>query len=167
MNHRVMTLGVLSAAILASAAVADPPRPTTTGPYFGKPPWLKRLIPEKRIEAPKPVKPRDPAAEAQAERAAAELNLHRRIAVCDKFREIALATNDEALMRNVEKLERDAFDLYQQATAHLPASRITPDEERLERQIRSTGPSESMVERLSPTEPVSRISTASNMRGGR
>jgi len=167
MNRRFEIFTTLIALGITGTALADPPKPTTTGPKFGKPSWLQALTPPKPAPSPPPPQ-RDPGAEAQAERAAAEAILYRRMRVIDCLREIALATNDEATLRTIEKLEQEAFELYNKSTAHLPVSRVTPSEDRLDRSMQTIHSTSDVADRLSPAaNTTGRNATASRSRGGR
>jgi hypothetical protein len=113
----------LAAGAAAPAAAADPPAKTDT---TDSRPWYKRMFsgapkppgPAARSGpvAPTPTLPPDVVADAvKAEYVAWE----RRMSVCLKLREAAIARNDEALMRQVDELERQANAIYQQRVAAL------------------------------------------------
>jgi hypothetical protein len=75
-----------------------PPRPAD------KPP--DKAAKAEKAPAPVPVQPVvDREREANA--------YWRRLAVCDRLKEVALQTNDMALMRQVEQLEQQNFEIYQ------------------------------------------------------
>jgi hypothetical protein len=92
-----------------------------------KPGWWARLFGKKADaphpgpaqaatskEQPRPLTGADLAAAMQARERAL---LDRRQAVCDKLKEIALRTGDEALMRRAEQLDQRAWALYQRRTS--------------------------------------------------
>jgi hypothetical protein len=62
------------------------------------------------------------ADEAIAERAREEAVLLRRLAVCEKLKQVAFQTNDRSLEREAEELDQKAWAAYSQRTAHLSAS---------------------------------------------
>ncbi len=112
----------------APAVAADPPSATTDSR-----PWYKRMF----TSAPKPAGPTvrsgpvvaapdrppttaalSPDAVATAFRAESDAYL-RRMDVCVKLRQAALDRNDDALMRQVDELERQAKALYEQRVGAL------------------------------------------------
>src|SRR5262245_17379731 len=117
----------------ASAVAAEPP-PTTT-----ERPWYKKMF----FSAPKPAGPAvrsgpvaaaparvptatptlSPEVVADAVRAEREA-WERRMAVCLRLRQVALDRNDEALMRQVDELERHANALYQQRVQALGVPKV-------------------------------------------
>jgi hypothetical protein len=133
MNRRI-AVGALCALLAAgsvSRAYDPPPRDMPTP----EAPWYKRWFgigPDAPKPPPVPER-RDPAAEAMSQRAAAEADWDRRLKVCDELRQIALDKNDSKLAARADELERRATELYKWQTAHLPASRMIPSEERLDR----------------------------------
>jgi hypothetical protein len=128
----------------APAIAADPPVNTsglttdTSGLTTDNRPWYKRMF--FSSSAPKPVGPtlrsgpvtgmvRAPSVtltpEAVAETMKAEyLAWERRMSVCLKLREAANARGDEALMRQVDELERQANAIYQQRVTALGVPKI-------------------------------------------
>ncbi|VTS08184.1 hypothetical protein [Tuwongella immobilis] len=91
------------------------------------------------VEVPKPpVKPKEapapmPEAPAGVDVEAKTLNqmqadFLRRMEVITKFKELALLNNDEAAMKRAEEMERQALEVYQQKTAHLPIARLRANE---------------------------------------
>ncbi len=71
-------------------------------------------------EEKKPVVKKDVADEvpSPAELRAREQKAYfRRLAVCDRLREIAIQTHDDALERKVEQLSQQVFDVYMHRTA--------------------------------------------------
>jgi hypothetical protein len=117
----------LAVSVTAPAVADDPPATTTDSR-----PWYKRMF----SSAPKPAGPtvrsgpvaavpgHAPSAtlppEMVAEAVKAEyIAWERRTNVCLKLREAAIARNDEALMRQVDELERQTNAIYQQRVSAL------------------------------------------------
>jgi len=109
-------------AVAPAVAAADPPATTDSRP------WYKKMF----SSSPKPAGPTvrsgpvTPAPSAPlsqeivAEAVKAEyLAWERRMSVCLKLREAAIARNDEALLRQVDELERQANAIYQQRVSVL------------------------------------------------
>jgi len=134
-----LAVGAALLALCSSAGVsraAEPDQPADK-PVL-RAPWYKRMFgigpdPVKVAPAPR----RNPAREAAADRALAEADLERRMRVCDELRRIADAKNDNDLWAKAEELDRQAWDVYKLATAHLPCSRLvaTHDERSLDRHL--------------------------------
>ncbi|HEY8505587.1 MAG TPA: hypothetical protein VIL46_13465 [Gemmataceae bacterium] len=125
---------LLAAGAGASLCAAEPVngRPKGLINYlFGKDKKPAAAAAPEQPPAPR-VSPREQAAR-QLQRAQAEY--FRRLAVCDKFRLVALQTGDDALLRQAEALERQATEVYQQSIAHLPCSRLRPAEELLDERL--------------------------------
>ena len=128
---RFRTWGVaaaLAAGAAAPAAAADPPTATTDAR-----PWYKKMF----TSAPKPAGPTvrsGPVAavpstplapEVVADAVKAEyVAWERRMSVCLKLREAAGARNDDALLRQVDELERQANAIYQQRVAALGVPKV-------------------------------------------
>jgi hypothetical protein len=75
----------------------------------------------KSPEAPAKVAPVvDEAAQQRNREEAAYL---RRLAVCDKLKQIAYQTNDEKLQRQAEQLDERVWEVYSQRIANLPVGR--------------------------------------------
>lgn len=98
--------------------------------WFG---WGSRSTPTARASAlntldakpsTDPTRPK-PFVDAASIRAMEEANLLRRMAVCDKLRELAIATGDSALERQADELDRQAEQLYKQRVSHLPNGKLT------------------------------------------
>ena len=107
----------------------------------------------------KPVPPprRDPAAEAVAQRQAAEQTLDRRQRVCNELRQIAADTNNNELFKKANELDQMAFEAYKQQTANLPCARLVPggaDEKKLDRQLSTADSATAAADRLAPTKPA-------------
>jgi hypothetical protein len=84
------------------------------------------------IERPKPPPPPivDRPTKARANdtaaalRAQEEANFLRRLAACDRLRELALETGDDSLDRLADEIQQKAEAAYKQRTAHLPGGQI-------------------------------------------
>jgi hypothetical protein len=76
--------------------------PSSTMKPADKPPEKTAARPEK------PPVPVQPAFDSEREKNA----YWRRLAVCDRLKEVALQTNDMALMRQVEEVEQQVFEVY-------------------------------------------------------
>ncbi len=129
--NRFRAWGV-AAALAASATpavAADPPTTTTTDTR----PWYKKMF----VSAPKPAGPTvrsGPVAavpsapltpEAVSDAVKAEyVAWERRMSVCLKLREAAITRNDDALLRQVDELERQANAIYQQRVSALGVPKV-------------------------------------------
>jgi hypothetical protein len=90
------------------------------------------------LDRPKPPPPPivDKVAKAKADDSAAalraqeEANFLRRIAACDKLRELALETGDESLERLADEIQEKAEAAFKQRTTRLTTSRKADDEPR-------------------------------------
>jgi hypothetical protein len=124
-------VAALAAGVTAPAVAADPPTTTDSRP------WYKKMF----SRSPKPAGPtvrsgsvaavpgRAPSAvltpEIIAQSVKAEyVAWERRMSVCLKLREAALERNDEALMRQVDELERQANAIYQQRVSALGVPKV-------------------------------------------
>jgi hypothetical protein len=123
----------LAAGTAAPAVAADPPSDTTDTR-----PWYKKMF----VSAPKPAGPlvrTGPVAavqgrpamsaplapEAVADAVKAEyVAWDRRMKVCDALREAAIERKDDALMRQVDELERQAHAIYQQRVSALGVPKV-------------------------------------------
>lgn len=133
-RFRAWGLAALAAAAGATAATAtDPPRAARPG---GNPTTVvDKLFGKKKTDpAPGPDGKTPPPAAAPglpADVKAAALRdeqdaYERRMAVCLKLREAAVERNDDALMRQVDDLERQAAALYNARTAALGIPKVSP-----------------------------------------
>jgi hypothetical protein len=122
--HRIRAWGLAAAvaAAGATAAAADPPpraaRPTQTtvvDKLFGKSKAKAEPAPAPKADVP-PGLPADVKAAALRDEQDA---YERRMAVCLKFREIAVASGDESLHRQVDEMEQKAASLYHARVASL------------------------------------------------
>jgi hypothetical protein len=84
------------------------------------------------VEKPKP-KPADAEKKAgetaAAMRAQEEANLLRRLAVCDRLKQLALELGDSGLEEEAMRLEQKATEVYRKRTQHLPAGKALKDDE--------------------------------------
>jgi hypothetical protein len=106
------------------------------GNWFGGAP--KPAPPAKNADKKKPdvavkVSPAPVVDTAAAVRAREEAAYLRRLAVCDKLQEIAWETNDAELGQLAEQLVDRAWQVYNQRTANLPASRPDAEEHLLDK----------------------------------
>jgi hypothetical protein len=121
-------IAALAAALCVSLGAAAQERPATgeSKQESVRGNWLTRWLPFGRKtedKKPAPQEERPSAVEsARAVRDREHAALQRRMAVCLKLQEIASSTNDEALLRKVAELERQAWDTYVLRTSHLPGS---------------------------------------------
>jgi hypothetical protein len=128
-------LAVLLMVSSAPHAFADDPPPKET-----QAPWYQRWFGRTKKEPPKveQVKPKtSPGTEAAIVRAKAEAELNRRREVCDQIRQIAFETSNKELQDKADRLDREAWDAYQRAVAHLPVGRMMPgnDEKLLDQKL--------------------------------
>ncbi len=106
------------------AAHADPPAPSGQGNSWWPPNWFAKPAP-KPAEPPPTARVDDraklppPAGPVLVSREVEEKAWLRRWAVCDRIRQIAADTGDEALQRRADLLVHRAWNLYQQRTAGL------------------------------------------------
>jgi len=77
--------------------------------------------PAERPKAKPPVEEKKPTDTTAALRAQEEANLLRRMAVCDRVQEIALANGDSKLEADAIRLSERAAEVYKQRTANLPS----------------------------------------------
>ena len=126
---------------------ASPPKST----YGRGPGLLDRLFMSSDKPAPKKSAPKDEPKSAKDKsdkpekaakespvsiRAREQAALERRMQVCLKLMDLANQQNDEELYRRAEELDKKAWAVYRQRTAHLPAgSAAGSDEEVLERHL--------------------------------
>jgi hypothetical protein len=137
---------------LAGKCLAGEGDESSTG---AKTSWFGRMLPFKKKEAPRPnpeisanKKPAPVAPSAAALQAKEKADWLRRIAVCDKLKEIAELKNDDELRRKADQLDRRAWDMYLKRTASLPMgdTGVQADERILERRLgTSTRASQSLL----------------------
>jgi hypothetical protein len=140
----------LLAALVGTATAADP-EDAVTLPYDrgqaayhrwnGGPIEKPKPPPPPFVDKPAKSKANDTAA---AIRAQEEANFLRRMAACDRLRQLALETGDDSLEKLADELQQKAESAYKQRTANLPSSKV-----------------------LARSEPESRPAVASNSRGGK
>jgi hypothetical protein len=76
-----------------------------------------------------PVKVAPVVDEAAQQRNREEAAYLRRLAVCDKLKQIAYQTNDEKLQRQAEQLDERVWEVYSQRIANLPVGRADLERE--------------------------------------
>src|SRR5262245_64564441 len=105
MNRRIVA-GALCALLAAGSIsrAAEPPTPNLQAPWYKR--WFG-IGPDPIQQPPAPER-RDPAAEAAAQRAAAEADLFRRLDVCNELHQIAWDKKDVRLDAQADVLERRA-----------------------------------------------------------
>ena len=118
----------LAAGAATPAVAADPPTATTAAR-----PWYKKMFtsapkpagPVVRSGPVAPVRSAPLAPEVVADAVKAEyVAWERRMSVCLKLREAAGARNDDALLRQVDELERQANAIYQQRVSALGVPKV-------------------------------------------
>jgi hypothetical protein len=121
----VLLLGLAGSIRAQDADDDDEPPPA-------KPAWYQRLLPFRKKPAAKPApaparetKASAPVQLSPAQVAAIQQNREkadvlRRLAVCDKLREIALVREDDELRRKADQLDQRAWDMYLKHTAQTP-----------------------------------------------
>ena len=117
----------LSIAVLAGTGVPAWCAPPTESPESRS--WISRLWskPEAKPAPPRPIATAPLPPEALAEAVEAEARAYmRRMDVCTELRRVALEKNDELLLRQVEELESQASNLYNQRTAALGVKKGLP-----------------------------------------
>jgi hypothetical protein len=131
-----MMIAVLLTGLAASAALAQ----ETDGDLHSAAPKPKAFWEGWFTSAAKPAEKKlDPAAAPPAGPSAAEVAAatrkrelavySRRMEVCDRLMEVAVANNDDATQARIEQLKDRAWELYQQRTGALSASGSpSPDE---------------------------------------
>jgi hypothetical protein len=133
--HRPKALGVLAvlAVLGGTVAAADPDESLPSNYDRGAAGFMKWNGGHPEPPKPPPVSPQVAAAKARerdtaaAVRAQEEANLLRRLAVCDKLRELAVQTGDESLERLADELEKKADTVYRARTTNLVGARPSAD----------------------------------------
>jgi hypothetical protein len=156
----VWTVTVLILAAPALARAGDPDDDSSS-----KGSWFSRLFSGKSQAPAQPKEKKmdknDAAERYAASRKAAVVSQAReknewlrRVAVCDKLRDIAALTNDDELLRKADQLDQRAWETYQKRTARLPAGAagLQADERILERRL---GPSANTAQGLLPSSGTS------------
>jgi hypothetical protein len=114
--------GLVVLATAMGVATADDPGRVGFQRFSGGPPLSP--IPPAPPEKPKAKGP-DPDQQANetaaAMRAQEEMNLLRRLAVCDRIKQVALETGNSQLESQAIRLEERATEVYKQRMARLPA----------------------------------------------
>jgi hypothetical protein len=124
----------------ADSRPKPPTRPAVRwSPYFARMFELKQPAPAKKPakaqkeDVKKPAAPPRPKAvipSPTAQRAREEATLLRRLAVCDKLKEIAVRTNDTQLLHQAEQLDARAWANYSQRTGQLAAATVPEADEK-------------------------------------
>jgi hypothetical protein len=128
-------LGVLAllAVLGGTAAAADPDESLPANFDRGAAGFAKWNGGHPEPPKPPPVPPQVAAAKARerdtaaALRAQEEANLLRRLAVCDKLRELAVQTGDESLEQMADELEKKADTVYRARTTSLVGAGVSAD----------------------------------------
>ncbi len=133
-----VTTFLVVAFVIQGAQAQPPPVPQQT-----KPSWFQGLWPFKKKKAPEP----EPAVKTSSPESAAALqarekaNYLRRIAVCDRLRDIAFQTKDNELFRKADQLDQRAYAIYMKHSAQVPGDMaLQADERILEQRLGSTAP---------------------------
>jgi len=97
------------------------------GRFHGGPPTAPAPAERERAR-PKPVE-KKPSETAAAFRAQEEANLLRRLAVCDRLKQLALELGDTAMEQEAIRLEERATEVYRQRTKNLAqvTAKATPE----------------------------------------
>lgn len=128
-----LTAALATGAGVAAGIAADPPVPpsSTAKPWYGRllgdsepgqPPATERATPAR---PPIPTAPLAPEVVADALQAEQDAYL-RRLEVCTKLRQLALESNDEAMLQQADTLERQATALYHGRVARFGVKSIRP-----------------------------------------
>jgi hypothetical protein len=120
-----LLIGLATAGAALAGSKDDAAKPADTGWFSGwfggkpaEPPAKKKDKPEPK--EPAPVKP---TPDRRAARNHEEAVLLRRLAVCDKLKQVALQTGDGELDRQADQLDARAWEVYNQRVANLPGGR--------------------------------------------
>jgi hypothetical protein len=116
-----LAVGIVTTSVQADDDPPPPPKAPPTGGWVGPfKDWNKPAPkPEaKKTDTPVPHKPTI-AEQVQAARYREQADLLRRMAVCDKLREIAVRTGDTELSRRVDQLEERANNVYSEHAVKL------------------------------------------------
>ena len=117
-------LAVVGIGLGAPAVAADPPAATPPGTtLFGRMFAPKKTVGPAVRSGPVVTAPHAPEVLADALRAEQEAYL-RRLSVCGELRRVASETNDDALTRQAEELERQAATVYNQRVAALGVPKV-------------------------------------------
>ena len=137
-RYRVLGMTLLLASLAAAVQAAERPL-ITPSPFDGSQNAAFRRWGGVSVNRPKaPPPPATPAAKTQAidtaaaVRAQEEANFLRRLAVCDRLRQLALETGDETLERKADALQEKSETVYKKRTADAStsASRSDTDQSR-------------------------------------
>ena len=126
----ILVLGMVQSARAQWSTPRDPSQPR----------WWQRMSPFHKKEAPPPLVPAVPVESPVARKAREQAIYFRRIAVCDKLKDIAFQTRDDELLRKADQLDQRAFAIYQQHTGEAPGAGLQADERILERRLGNSAP---------------------------
>jgi hypothetical protein len=144
---RIVGSGMMAAVLLTGLAASAAWAQESDGDLHSAAPRPKAFWEGWFAPAAKPVEKKPdklaapPAGPSAAEVAAAtrkrELAAYsRRMEVCDRLMEVAVANNDDAMQARIEQLKDRAWELYQQRTGALSASSsLSPDEAVLDHKL--------------------------------
>ena len=116
-------LVLVGVGLAAPAFAADPPAKPNETTVFGRMFGPKKPVGPAVRSGPVVTAPHAPEVLADALRAEQEAYL-RRLSVCGELRRVAGETNDDALTRQAEELERQAAALYNQRVAALGVPKV-------------------------------------------
>lgn len=132
--HRLRAWGVLAAlAVLGGTAAAADPDDVPDNYDRGQSGFARWNAGHVEPPKPPPVSPQVAAAKAKARdtaaalRAQEEANFLRRLAACQRLRELAVQTGDESLETLADDLERKADAVFKARTANLAAGKAPAD----------------------------------------
>lgn len=117
--------------------------------------WFKSLWPfhKKKAPEPVPITQSTPPESASARQAREKTDYLRRIAVCDKLRDIAFQTSDDELSRKADQLDQRAYAIFMKHTGQgMASTNLQADERILERRLGQNTPA---GQELLPTQRAS------------
>jgi hypothetical protein len=155
-------LGTAGAA-LAGPKDDDAAKPSDGGWFSG---WFggKPAEPAKKKDKPDPkdAAPVKPAPDRRAARNREEAVLLRRLAVCDKLKQVALQNGDAELERQADQLDARAWEVYNQRIANLPGGK---PEEGLDKDLDKA--EQNAAQKLDRTAPWARSADKNASRASR
>jgi hypothetical protein len=135
---RAWGLAVTAVLGASSFVLAANPPTTVYAKLFGPPKPKPGPVARTSNAAPRVAAPVGPSPELMATSLRAEQDAwERRIAVCTKLRQVAIESNDEELIKQVDELERQAAALYTARTKALglPKTATEPDVKQAARKL--------------------------------
>lgn len=120
------SVGLFGSAALLAAPVKNDPGLSAFNRFNGGPPTAPVVTPEKPRTRPSEIE-KKAVETAAAQRAQEEANLLRRLAVCDRLKQIALETGDTKLEEEAMRLELKAEEVYRQRTKSLAEKNAATD----------------------------------------